>query len=152
MERDTLQQKKRDCVVRPSRAEPDWWQPTGEANFAGKSTQIKKVNRRSLKDVQQNSSIPIFSTLLKKRQLYHEKKRKTLKKVCEMSKYLTLIPLLREMCFPYYHSCLEKKKWRWFWETEISMYFLLVIEQMWFGFWSWNRSFSFSEGEKFLSF
>lgn len=26
-----------------------------------------------------------------------------------MSKYLTLIPLLREMCFPYYHSCLEKK-------------------------------------------
>lgn len=29
-----------------------------------------------------------------------------------MSKYLTLIPLLREMCFPYHHSCLgeEKKK------------------------------------------
>lgn len=26
-----------------------------------------------------------------------------------MSKYLTFIPLLREMCFPYYHSCLEKK-------------------------------------------
>lgn len=27
-----------------------------------------------------------------------------------MSEYLTLIPLLREMCFPCYHSCLEKKK------------------------------------------
>lgn len=48
--------------------------------------------------------------------------KRKLKKVCEMSEYLTLIPLLREMCFPCYHSCLEKKKWQWIWETEISMF------------------------------
>lgn len=49
----------------------------------------------------------IFSTLLKKKDNCNMKRK--LKKVCEMSEYLTLIPLLREMCFPCYHSCLEKK-------------------------------------------
>lgn len=32
------------------------------------------------------------------------------------------------------------------------MYFLLVIEQMWFGLWRWNHTFSFSRGVKCLSF
>lgn len=32
------------------------------------------------------------------------------------------------------------------------MYFLLVIEQMWFGLWRWNHKFFFSGGGKFLSF
>lgn len=109
MERDTLQLKKKETVSFAP-LEPDWTDGSQRATLTlWEEHTNKKVNSSSLKDVQQNSSIPIFSTLLKKRQLYHEKKRKILKKVCEMSKYLTLIPLLREMCFPYYHSCLEKK-------------------------------------------
>lgn len=80
----------------------------GQSKLCGKSTHRKMENSSSLEDVQQNSSIPIFSTLLKKKTVPW-KEKKILKKVCEMSKYLTLIPLLREMCFPCYHSSLEKK-------------------------------------------
>lgn len=58
-------------------------------------------------------------------------KRKFLKQVCEMSKYLTLIPLLRQTCvFPIIIPVWRKKKRQWFWDTEISMYFLLVTKQM----------------------
>lgn len=108
VERDTLQLKKRLCLSSLSSL-TGLMAANGQKQTLWEEHTNKKVNGSSLEDVQQNSSIPIFSTLLKKRQLYHEKKRKILKKVCEMSKYLTLIPLLREMCFPYYHSCLEKK-------------------------------------------
>lgn len=65
-----------------------------------------------------------------------------------MSEYLTLIPLIRELCFPCYHSCLEKKKN----DNEsgklkflcLFLFFFIfsVNEQMWFGFWTWNLSFS----------
>lgn len=106
--RDTLQLKKRLCLSSLSSL-TGLMAANGQKQTLWEEHTNKKVKGSSLEDVQQNSSIPIFSTLLKKRQLYHEKKRKILKKVCEMSKYLTLIPLLREMCFPYYHSCLEKK-------------------------------------------
>lgn len=51
------------------------------------------------------------------------KRRKILKKVCEMSKYLTLIPLLRQMCFPYSHSCWGEKMTWWFWEISLSFFF-----------------------------
>lgn len=81
-----------------------------------------------------------------------KRKRKILKKVCEMSKYLTLIPLLREMCFPYYHSCLEKKNDYDSGKLKFLCIFLLVTEQMWFGFWTWNHLFFFSKGEQSLSF
>lgn len=50
-----------------------------------------------------------------------------------MSEYLTLIPLIRELCFPCYHSCLEKKKKKErrqrIWETEISMFSFLFFFQ-----------------------
>lgn len=68
----------------------------------------KEVNGGSLEGVrQQNSSIQNFLDSIKKKDNCNMKRK--LKKVCEMSEYLTLIPLLREMCFPCYHSCLEKK-------------------------------------------
>lgn len=62
------------------------------------------------------------------------KRRKILKKVCEMSKYLTLIPLLRQMCFPYSHSCWGEKMTWWFWEISLSFFFFFFLEEMWFGF------------------
>lgn len=145
--------KKRLCLS-PPLLEPDW---TDGSQWAKQTLwkgahRNKTVNGSSLEDVQQNSSIPIFSTLLKKENCTMKRKRKILKKVCEMSKYLTLIPLLREMCFPYYHSCLEKKNDYDSGKLKFLCIFLLVTEQMWFGFWTWNHLFFFSKGEQSLSF
>lgn len=73
------------------------WSLTGlmAANrLLAQSTQIHKQQM----EVQENPRIPIYNDGKKKTTVTW--KEKVVKTVCEMSKYLTVIPLLREMCFP----------------------------------------------------
>lgn len=76
-------------------------------------------------------------------------KRKLLKKFVKCLN-IWLIPITKRNVFPCYHSCLEKKKKDWFWETDF--FFFWVNEQRWFKFWTWNHSFPFHMEELSLSF
>ena len=78
VERDTLQLKKQLCLS-PLSSLTGLMAANGQSKLCGKSTQIK-VNGSSLEDVQQNSSIPIFSTLLKKENCTMKRKEKSWKK------------------------------------------------------------------------
>lgn len=73
----------------PAQAWLDWLQPIGFLQRA------QKFNNGGWRF---KGTLVFWFTTIKKTTVTW--KEKSWKKVCEMSKYLTLIPLLREMCFP----------------------------------------------------
>lgn len=100
------------CSSCPAQAWLDWWQQIGFLQRAHKLENGEWRFKRTL--------VFQFTTIKKTTVTWKEK---SWKKVCEMSKYLTLIPLLREMYFPaLIPDWWRKKQLR---ETEISMAFFL---------------------------
>lgn len=104
----------------PAQAWLDWLQPIGFLQRAQKFNNGGWRFKRTL--------VFWFTTIKKTTVTWKEK---SWKKVCEMSQYLTLIPLLREMCFPaiipgWWRKNYRKLKFLWlsFWANE----------QMWYGF------------------
>lgn len=103
----------------PAQAWLDWLQPKGFLQRAQKFNNGGWRFKRTL--------VFWFTTIKKTTVTWKEK---SWKKVCEMSQYLTLIPLLREMCFPaiipgWWRKNYRKLKFLWlsFWANE----------QMWYG-------------------
>lgn len=126
---------------------------TAANRLLAKSTQ----NRKRRMEVQENSRVPIYNDGEKKTTV--RKKEKLPKNLCEMSKYLTLIPLLKEMCFPAIipgwwrkkNDCGKRTflqlsflgKWAhviWSWNDPLLIFLFIIIPSLQLDFSSWFRS------------